>query len=56
MYSQLPLILLSVIGRITTDVLKEEQKSGLAQGDRITGKVELLEVELSAVDCTQSPS
>ena len=28
------------------------KKSGLTQGDRITGKVELWGVELSAIDCT----
>ena len=27
------------------------KKSGLTQGDRITGKVELWGVELSAIDC-----
>ena len=29
------------------------KKSGLTQGDRITGKVELWGVELSAIDCTR---
>ena len=28
------------------------KKSGLTQGDRSTGKVELWGVELSAIDCT----
>ena len=28
------------------------KKSGLTQGDQITGKVELWGVELSAIDCT----
>ena len=28
------------------------KKSGLTQGDRITGKVELWGIELSAIDCS----